>query len=133
MSRSGYSDDCENLWLWRGAVTRSINGERGQRFLKELAVCMDAMPKKELITGELITQKGECCTIGVYCKSKNIPIDEVDLCDPQSVGNAVGIAQAMAAEIEYFNDEMGDHSETPEERWVRMREWVRDNLKGVLK
>ncbi len=27
MSRSGYSEDCENLGLWRGAVERAIQGD----------------------------------------------------------------------------------------------------------
>ena len=35
-----------------------------------------------------------------------------------------GIAQAMAAEITYMNDEYPYQSETPEARWARMRAWV---------
>ena len=37
MSRSGYSDDCETMGLWRGAVERAIYGKRGQTFLREMA------------------------------------------------------------------------------------------------
>lgn len=130
MSRSGYSEDIDETWphvCWRGAVSSAINGKRGQVFLVELASAMDAMPKKELIIGKLVDHNGECCTIGVLCKSKKIPIENVDCYDPEQVGKAVGIARAMAAEIEYYNDEIGG-IETPPQRWVRMRKWVSENI-----
>jgi hypothetical protein len=47
---------------------------------------------------------------------------------------AIGIAEAMAREIVYENDEggpfwaIGGREETPEERWSRMRKWVIRNL-----
>ena len=37
MSRSGYTDECEYLDLYRGKVERAIKGKRGQKFLQELA------------------------------------------------------------------------------------------------
>ena len=52
MSRSGYSDDCENLGLWRGAVEKSIKGKRGQAFLKEMLVALDSLPEKKLIEND---------------------------------------------------------------------------------
>lgn len=42
MSRSGYSDDCENIGLWRGAVERAIRGVWGQALLLEMAAALDA-------------------------------------------------------------------------------------------
>jgi hypothetical protein len=128
MSRSGYSDDCENVGLWRGAVEKALKGKRGQSFLKELADAMDAMPEKRLIESDLIDAQGECCTIGTVCKFRNIDTSEVDALEPESVGEAVGISRAMAAEIEYLNDEWGPHDETPEERWTRMRQWVDEQI-----
>ncbi len=131
MSRSGYCDDGDGnyLFLYRAVVEKSINGKRGQAFLKELAAAMDAMPEKKLITGELVSETTfEACTIGVVCKSRGLDVSKVDFYDPDSVGNLVGIARSMAAEIEYENDERGRHDETPEQRWVRMRKWVADNL-----
>jgi hypothetical protein len=46
MSRSGYSDDHSewDLIRWRGAVASAIRGKRGQAFLRELLVALDAMP-----------------------------------------------------------------------------------------
>jgi hypothetical protein len=128
MSRSGYSDDCENLNLYRATVERAIRGQRGQKFLRELASTMDAMPEKRLIKSELIAETGEMCTIGVVCKARNLDVEKVDVYEPKQVGNLVDIASQMAAEIEYENDERGPYDETPEQRWTRMRNWVSENL-----
>lgn len=128
MSRSGYSDECENLELYRASVDRALHGKRGQAFLRELAAAMDAMPEKVLIAGELVSEKGECCTIGVVCKARQLDVSRVDYYDPDSVAKAIGVARSMAAEIEHMNDEWGTASELPNERWNRMRKWVSDNL-----
>ena len=98
MSRSGYSEDCENLELYRAAVERSIKGQRGQAFLRELAAAMDAMPEKVLIAGELESEKGECCTIGVVCKARALDVSRIDYENPNSVGKLIGVARSMAAE-----------------------------------
>jgi len=129
MSRSGYTDDCEFLELYRGTVERSIAGKRGQIFLAGLAEALDGMSEKKLISDELVNKKGEVCAIGSFCKAKGIDMDSIDYEDPEMVGRAVGISQSMAAEIEYENDDQYS-SETPEQRWVRMRKWVDDNLKS---
>jgi hypothetical protein len=137
MSRSGYSDCCENLELYRANVDRSIFGKRGQAFLRELADALDAMPDKELIEGDLIDDDGRVCAIGAVCKQRGLDVSGVDIGDPEEVGALVGIATCMAAEIEFENDErLGwccsrQVEETPRERWVRMRLWVEKNLKAV--
>lgn len=127
MSRSGYVDDCENIELYRATVSRAIKGKRGQAFLRELAREMDAMPEKILIAEELIDSDGCCCTIGVVCKARGIDVGNLDYEVPEYVGEAVGIARCLAAEIAYMNDEWAP-IETPEQRWTRMRKWVSDNL-----
>lgn len=127
MSRSGYSDDCENLNLYRGTVERAFNGKRGQAFLKELAKSMDEMPEKRLIAGELINEQKQVCAIGVVCKARGLDVSTVDFYDADQVGQLVGIARSMAAEIEFENDE-GHSTETPEQRWARMRKWVDDSI-----
>lgn len=128
MSRSGYSDNCENLGLWRSAVWRAINGARGQAFLRELIAALDAMPEKRLIAGELI-RDGEVCAIGSVGLARGMDMTRIDYESPRFVGRAFGIARSMAAEIEYEND--GDHhydTETAEARWHRMRAWAVSNL-----
>lgn len=131
MSRSGYVDnyDSNYYYLYRAIVERTIAGKRGQKFLIELASALDAMSEKKLIRDELVDETGQCCTIGVFCKAKQIDVSAIDYEDAESVGKAVGIPKSMAAEIEYENDEHG-RNQTPEERWTRMRRWVADNLKA---
>jgi len=128
MSRSGYSDDCENLGLYRGAVDRALQGQRGQAFLRELAAAMDAMPEKVLITGDLINEQGQCCTIGVVCKTRGLDVTRVAASEPDDVAKMIGLARSMTAEIAFMNDEWESPRETPAARWVRMRKWVSDNL-----
>jgi len=130
MSRSNYSDDYEYFDLYRGTVERSIKGKRGQKFLRELADTLDKMQTKRLIKSELISDAGECCTIGTVCRARGIDVSKVDVYDPYEVGALVGISRSMAAEIEYENDEshFAFSDESPEDRWTRMRKWVGDNL-----
>lgn len=160
MSRSGYSDDCEDQWAtirWRGAVKSAINGKRGQAFLRELLVTLDAMPDKTLTTGELEAD-GEFCTLGAIGKARGVALEKVDTWDWQQLADVLGISEAMAREIMFENDEsVNDHKfieveicgpvrpyypdwskhthsvrvEDPEagaRRWQHMREWVASQL-----
>lgn len=128
MSRSGYSDDCENLGLWRGAVQRATTGYRGQHFLRKLRDALDAMPVKRLIAGEIANTSGEVCALGSVD-----PAARLDPEDRKAVGQHFGIAPALAAEIVYENDEHFNYwsrgvNETPEQRWIRMRAWVDEQI-----
>lgn len=107
MSRSGYSDDCEDQWgliRWRGAVNSAIKGKRGQAFLREALSALDAMPEKTLTTNELEAD-GEFCTLGVVGHARGLALDRLDTYDRESVAAAFGISAALAAEIMYENDE----------------------------
>lgn len=138
MSRSGYSDDCENLGLWRGAVYKSISGKRGQAFLREMAAALDAMPVKELIADEVVRTDGQVCAIGAVAVAvaRRIDVAGLDVFDGDQVAARFGIARALACEIAYLNDECGERirdgkwqQETPAERWTRMRSWVDKHLR----
>lgn len=132
MSRSGYFDGCENFELYRGNVERSIAGKKGQKFLKELAKFMDDMLEKKLITNKFIDEDGQCCTIGVFCKAKDIDVSKIDYDDGDAVGKSIGITGMMVREIEYENDEATQYrqqTESPEQRWTRMRKWVASSLR----
>lgn len=137
MSRSGYTDDSENLGLWRGAVERAIRGKRGQAFLREMADALDAMPARELIAGEVVRDETHVCAIGAVAVARGMEVSSLDIYDGESVGKAFGVAKALACEIAYENDEFRALStrdadghwqrspdETPSERWTRMRAWV---------
>ena len=118
MSRSGYSDDCDNPALYRQAVRRATTGYRGQAFLLRLRDALDAMPTKRLITDEIKDESGDVCALGAVDPN-------VGEYDAEYLAEHFGIAHALAAEIVYMNDEFpykGD--KTPEKRWTRMRAWV---------
>lgn len=123
MSRSGYSDDCENLNLWRGAVDRALRGRRGQAFLKETLDALDAMPEKMLTAHELEAD-GEVCVLGAVGRARGMDMKDIDPDDHEAVAAKFGVSHAMACELMYLNDELGPRSETPEERFARMRAWV---------
>jgi len=135
MSRSGYSDDNDNWGLWRGAVLSAINGKRGQAFLKELLIDLDAMEHKQLIVGTL-ENWGEFCTMGVIGNARGIDMKYLDPCAETEFSKAFGISEAMAKEIVFMNDEYGTcgrlKNETPGERWIRMRQWVAGNITPEL-
>ena len=141
MSRSGYSDDCGgwDLICWRGAVSSAIKGRRGQAFLIELREALDAMPDKRLIAEELEAD-GEFCTLGVLGAKRGLDMSGLDPDCRETVAAAFDIAPALAAEIVYENDEhpgayqrqpdgsMAWSRETPEHRWLRMRNWVEASI-----
>ncbi|MFZ2648623.1 MAG: hypothetical protein WA210_00830 [Burkholderiaceae bacterium] len=133
MSRADYSDDNDDplaLGRWRQAVAMAIQGRRGQAFLRELIEALDAMPEKRLIADALRTREGAFCALGVVGARRGIDLDAIDPDDAESIHLPFGIANAMAREIEYINDEAGPHSQTPEHRWARVRAWAVAQLKA---
>lgn len=130
MSRSGYSDDCDNNWdhiRWRGAVTSAIKGKRGQAFLKEMLQALEALPEKKLVEG-LLDHNGSVCALGAVFKQRQIDVTNIDPDDSSTVASKLGIAESMAREIVYWNDEWC-WNETNEERYARMVRWVRGEIK----
>ena len=106
MSRSGYSDDCDNWALirWRGAVTRAIRGLRGQAMLRELVQALDALPEKRLASGSLVTDDGEYCALGALGRARGMDMAPIDPDDREAVAQAFGVAEALAAEVMWEND-----------------------------
>lgn len=144
MSRSGYTDDgdydYEISWInWRGAVKSAIRGKRGQAFLYEMLHAMAALPTRRLISDELATpdlltcshwglfETESVCAIGAVGKARGIDMSNIDPEDYHTVAGKFGIAEALAQEIVYLNDEAG-WKETPEQRFERMRKWIENNL-----
>lgn len=128
--RSGYSDDLDNWALirWRGAVTSAIRGERGQKLLREMAEAMDAMPLKKLIAEDL-ERDGGYCALGTVGKKRGVDMAALDPEDRDTVAVAFDIAPCLAAEVAFINDDdFAYRSETPTQRWQRVRQWVREHL-----
>lgn len=114
MSRSGYSDDCDGWALirWRGAVKQAISGARGQAMLRELVNALDALPERRLAAGSLVTPDGEYCTLGALGRARGMDMAPIDPEDREAVAKAFGVAEALAAEIMYLNDEEGPQEQT---------------------
>lgn len=131
MSRSGYSDDCSGweLIMYRGRVASAIRGNRGQKFLKEMLTALDEMPVKELVKDELeVPETGEVCALGCLAKKKGLEMKGIEPYDSGfQLAKMFDIAECLANEVMYENDAYW--SETPENRWKRMREWVAKNIK----
>lgn len=131
MSRAGYNDDIDqwDLIRWRGQVASAIRGKRGQAMLRDLLAALDAMPVKALITEEL-EQDGDVCALGALGRARGIDMTELDPGEPVDVAAAFNIAEQLAREIVYENDE-GGWKETAEERWTRMRKWVAGKIRST--
>lgn len=140
MSRSGYSDDCENIGLWRGTVASAMRSKRGQRLLRDFVTALDAMPEKRLGRGALTDHEGCACSLGVVAQHRGIDFSDFDAgtddygyaYQEHSFSDRFDIANAMAREIMWMNDEYTyGRSETPEARWSRMRAWAVSHITGA--
>jgi hypothetical protein len=114
------------LASYRGRVANAIRGKRGQQFLKNLLSALDSIPNKRLIAGAL-EENGEFCAIGSLGHVRELDMNSIDETDPGQVGRIFNIARSLAAEVAYENDEVGEN-QTPEQRWVRVRKWVEEQI-----
>jgi len=126
MSRSGYSDEGDNIELWRGAVANALRGKRGQAFLREMIAALDALSEKKLCTSYLVDGPN-VCALGAVGLRRGIDMKPADATS-DDLATMFGIARAMAAEITYLNDE-AYWDVTPERRWQIMRDWAKKNIK----
>ncbi len=134
MSRSGFSDydDYGDNWAtirWRGAVTSALRGRRGQAFLREMLAALDALPEKRLVAEDLETrdddpQARQVCALGAVGWARGLDMREVDPEDCERVAGLFRVPRALAEEVMYMNDEGVYRTETPEQRFTRMRAWV---------
>jgi hypothetical protein len=147
MSRHGYVDDMEDalaLGRWRAAVNNAIKGKRGQAFLHEMLAALDALPEKKLIAKELVEEDGQVCALGAVAKARALDTSKIEAYDQDGIHTHFGIANAMAREIIWINDEVnGEYIEiegppryrngrqpriylppTPERRFAEVRAWI---------
>lgn len=136
MSRHGYSDDIDQWELikWRGQVTSAIRGKRGQRLLIDLVQALDAMPEKVLIAEKLIDHDDDdaVCALGAVGVKRGIAMEQLDPQEYGSVAEVFDIAEQLAREITFVNDEWGYSNETPQQRWERVRAWAISHIQPVV-
>lgn len=135
MSRSGYTDSGD-IAMWRGMVASATRGKRGQQFFRELVAALDAMPEKRLIR-DALEEQGEVCAIGALGRAKGVDMSQIDPECPEQVAPPFNIAECLAQEVVYMNDEYYDYhwvgndrtEYTPEERWKLMRAWAAKQIR----
>jgi len=128
--------------MWRGAVARAIRGRRGQSFLHELRDAIEEMTNKRLIADELVqaveicgvdgdplVARVEACALGIVALRRGMDTSKINFEDYDNIHAPFGIANALAREIIWENDESLPHPKTPEERWRKVRWWVEANIK----
>ncbi len=132
MSRSGYDYDGDgNINLYRGSVERALRGKRGQAFLREMVTALDAMPIKALVADEIVRDSEHVCAMGAVALARGLDVSSLDAEDGAAVGRTLGIAESMAREIAFENDDdFGGGRETPAARWTRMRAWAVAHLRS---
>lgn len=137
MTRHGYCDDLEHpgYAMWRGRVMSAIRGKRGQRFLRDLRDALDAMPDKRLFRGAFFTEDGGCCALGAALRHRGVEVSGLVEVDPDDqyelndeVAHALDIAECLAREVEYEND---DVPRKPEELWAYMRAWADKHISAL--
>lgn len=69
------------------------------------------------------------CALGALGQKRGVSMARLDPEDAAGVGAAFDIAEALAREVVYENDEGFYCDEMPEHRWQRMRQWAASNLK----
>jgi hypothetical protein len=137
MSRHGYSDDLDHwdLIRYRGAVASSIRGKRGQKFLRDMAAALDAMPEKRLIAGELVLE-GDVCALGALGVARGIDLSDVDPEDNADyLAAEFNVAEPLIREITFINDETSTYpavgyQQREEIRWQQVRKWVGEQIVG---
>jgi hypothetical protein len=144
MSRSGYSEDGgDDNWAficYRGAVNSAIKGNRGQNFLRYVLDVLDAMPVKELVANDLEAD-GKYCTLGAVGAARGFDLSKIDTENWPQLSGAFNIAETLAREIMWINDEsvsdwswdyaLGKRLENTDigaKRWVAVRKWVIANI-----
>lgn len=136
MSRSGYNEDWDgDQWtmiMYRGRVASAARGKRGQALLKDILIAMNAMPCKRLVAHELEQADGAVCAIGAAGKLRGVDMSKLDPDDPDTVAGQFNVADCLVREIVWENDDCGPRKETPEQRFERMRDWVRSQIKDPL-
>ena len=111
--------------------------------LRELVQALDALPEKRLAAGSLVTAEGEYCALGALGLARGMDMATIDPEDRESIAKSFGVAEALAAEIMYMNDEGGPEDETafnlvvcgPMRHWeshMRLR-WRRNEQAGAVR
>ena len=139
--RINYCDDEDRpgqFALWDANCQRSLRGRAGQAALRDLEAALLALPQKRLIRGLLVSDDGaDVCAVGAYARYKGEDIAKHVPYASDDVAIACGMPRLVAWKVVALNDfEIDDHyvtgqrvTYTPEERYIKVLAWVREQLK----
>lgn len=156
MSRFDGAGDGEGAMpyaLWQHNAEMALKGKRGQQALRDMKAALGALPKRELIEGNLIEVKRDeddldkivgfegVCAVGAYALYKGQTPeqlrgwnryysggdDEGDCWSTSEAGKAAGLTYTLAWELSQRNDETYSDL-TPSARWWAMYGWVCSEL-----
>jgi len=157
--RLNYCDDEDfpgQFMLWQANCHRSVNGKKGQAFLRRVEAALLAMPEKRLIREAIVEADGDVCALGSVAVHEGKEVSpELDY-DPEDFGMKLGAPRLVAWRLVEINDIQCDYdyltaqgplpinrggfsgagysvrvNVTPEERYERVLAWVRSQLHVV--
>lgn len=135
--------------FWWQTIRNALKGRRGQAVLRELKAALLALPEGRLI-GSAVVREGEVCALGALARERlaagspltcyghrgtslaeleeKLGEDLEDEVGSVELGEALGLARALAWVIADENDEGGSFNQTPEARYHRMLGWIESHL-----
>lgn len=145
MSRDWEGDDLDDNWAltmgrWERNMRVVLKSKRGQKFLIEMEEALLVLPEHKLVKGivcdlrlEPVNEEGDLeyksavCAIGAFALYKGVEPEKLSTeyesaWDTIEIATQLGMSMTMAWMIGEQNDDW--RSETDEERWQRIFNWV---------
>lgn len=104
--------------------TGTLHGKRGQAFLREILKALNAMPKKELIDWYLEQPEG-VSALGCVGKVRGLDMSNIVFRNYDILAEVFEIPAPLIAKVMYENDK---EDVTYEDRWLRMRAWLKSQI-----
>jgi hypothetical protein len=141
MSRSGYSDDCDYLELYRGNnVYRSMRSKAGQARLRELRDALLAMPVKALEADIFVggtSDAPKVCALGAWALAKcggdvaaarALVPNEADDYETADALKAHDWPRLVVHDAIFWNDEAAWNVQTAEQRYAYVLRRVEEQI-----
>jgi hypothetical protein len=151
-----YEGDYPAHWWWID-LERALTSGRGQRLLREVEESLRALPKRELIAGEIVRAdktddddrviEGSVCAVGAFAlyrlmqqgATREEALDELydfyggvaDEWTTERLGRKCGLARTVAWELGRVNDDDFVHLK-PRQRWRAVLKWVRNQQMKIV-
>lgn len=112
-------------------ISAEADAKHAQRWA-EIVKCDPAEYFERVLQRAPGVKDGDVCALGALGKARGLDMSDLDPEDPDTVAGAFDVASPLVREIVYMNDECSSYSETPEQRWQRMRRWVESQIVNAI-